>query len=66
MTEYEKTWRIDMKAEIKTFDCNLLHKLKNKFDGKIGILGYEKFHVSSVFSQSVIAVGLKAFESLKD
>jgi hypothetical protein len=66
MTEYEKTWRIDMKAEIKTFDCNLLHKLKNKFDGKKGILGYEKFHVSSVFSQPVIAVGLKAFESLKD
>jgi hypothetical protein len=66
MTEVQKTWRIDMKAEIKTFDCNLLHKLKNKFDGKKEILGCEKFHVSSVFSQPIIAVGLKAFESLKD
>ena len=30
------------------------------------ILGCERLHVTSLFSQSIIAVGLKAFESLKD
>lgn len=45
-----------MKAEIKTFDMNLLSKMKIKFDDKIGILGYEKLHVTSVFSQSVVAI----------
>ena len=55
-----------MKAEIKTFDSNLIQKLKKKYDGKVGILGCEKIHVTSVFSQSVVSVDWKVFQSLRD
>jgi hypothetical protein len=38
--ELEKSFRIDMKAEIKTFDGNLLQKMKNDFDDQEEILGH--------------------------
>lgn len=30
--------------------------MKNKYDDKTKILGYEKLHVTSVFSQSVVGI----------
>ena len=61
MSELEKSYRVDMKAEIKTFDVNLMEKMKNRFDGKTKVLGCEKLHVTSLFTQSIAAVDLKVF-----
>ena len=39
LSELEKTFRIDMRAEISTLDTTVLDKLKNKFDGRTKVIG---------------------------
>lgn len=39
MGVYERSFRVDMKAEIKTFDWNIFEKLRDRYDNQTGILG---------------------------
>jgi hypothetical protein len=50
-----------MRAEIITLDNTVLQKLKNKYDGREGIIGCEKVHFRANYEQIIATATAKAF-----
>jgi len=66
MGEYEKTFRVDMTAEIITLDSSVLTKMKERYDGRSNVIGCEKVHIRAYYDQIISSPTFKAFESLEE
>jgi hypothetical protein len=50
-----------MSATLTTLNAKVYDKFKQKYDGKIGILGCEKLHVRVVYEQILTVPSQQAF-----
>ena len=55
-----------MHAEIRSYDLRKLNEFKNRYDGKVGVIGTEKIHANFEFEQIAATPTEKVFKALED